>query len=63
MNAFISFSKRFAKIWRSFLKPFRETYEALHGVGSWEDYLDTLREYASESWSELLFLRADLSSK
>ena len=47
----------------NFRKPFRETYEALHGVGSWEDYLDTLREYASESWSELLFLRADLSSK
>ena len=47
----------------NFRKPFRETYEAIHGVGSWEDYLDTLREYASESWSELLFLRADLSSK
>ena len=47
----------------NFRKPFRETYEAVHGVGSWEDYLDTLREYASESWSELLFMRADLSSK
>ncbi len=47
----------------NFRKPFRETYEAIHGVGSWEDYLDTLREYANESWSELLFMRADLSSK
>ena len=47
----------------NFRKPFRETYEAIHGAGSWEDYLDTLREYASESWSELLFMRADLSSK
>ena len=47
----------------NFRKPFRETYEATHGVGSWEDYLDTLREYANESWSELLFMRADLSSK
>ncbi len=47
----------------NFRKPFRETYEAIHGVGSWEDYLDTLREYANDGWSELLFLRADLSSK
>jgi hypothetical protein len=46
-----------------FRKPFRETYEAIHGVGSWEDYLDTLREYANDGWSELLFMRADLSSK
>ena len=46
-----------------FRKPFRETYEGIHGVGSWEEYLDTLREYANDSWSELLFLRADLSSK
>ena len=47
----------------NFRKPFRETYEAIHGVGSWEDYLDTLREYANDGWSELLFMRADLSSK
>jgi len=46
-----------------FRKPFRETYESIHGVGSWEDYLDTLRQYANDGWSELLFLRADLSSK
>ena len=46
-----------------FRKPFRETYESIHGVGSWEDYLDVLRQYADECWSELLFLRADLSSK
>ncbi len=46
-----------------FRKPFRETYEAIYGVGSWEDYLDTLRQYANDGWSELLFMRADLISK
>ena len=48
---------------QGFRKPFRETYESVHGVGSWEDYLDTLREYANDGWSELLSMRADLSSK
>ncbi len=48
---------------QGFRKPFRETYEAVNGVGSWEDYLDTLRQYANDGWSELLFMRADLSSK
>lgn len=48
---------------QGFRKPFRETYESIHGVGSWEDYLDTLREYANDGWSELLSMRADLSSK
>jgi hypothetical protein len=48
---------------QGFRKPFRETYESIHGVGSWEDYLDTLRQYANDGWSELLFMRADLSSK
>ncbi len=46
-----------------FRKPFRTTYESIHGEGSWDEYLDHIRLYASESWSELLFLRADLSSK
>lgn len=48
---------------QGFRKPFRETYESIHGVGSWEDYLDTLRQYANDGWSELLSMRADLSSK
>lgn len=46
-----------------FRKPFKERYEAVHGEDSYEDFLDTLREYVSNSWSELLFYRADLSSK
>jgi hypothetical protein len=46
-----------------FRKPFKTTYEAVHGEGSFEDYLDEIRQYANEAWSELLFMRADLSSK
>ena len=46
-----------------FRKPFKTTYEAVNGDGSYEDYLNDLRLYANEAWSELLFLRADLSSK
>ena len=46
-----------------FRKPFRETYDAVHGAGAYEEYLEDLRNYVNETWSELLFLRKDLSSK
>lgn len=46
-----------------FRKPFKTTYESIHGKGSYETYLDNIRQYLDESWSELLFLRTDLSSK
>ncbi len=46
-----------------FRKPFKESYEAVNGEGSYAQYLKDLAEYVDESWSELLFLRADLSSK
>lgn len=46
-----------------FRKPFKATYEKIHGAGSFDIYLDNVREYISDQWSELLFLRADLSSK
>lgn len=46
-----------------FRKPFYETYEKIHGKGSWGIYLDNVKEYYSDVWSELLFYRADLSSK
>ncbi len=44
-------------------KPFVDTYEALNGGGSYENYLSNLRMYVNEIWSEILFYRADLSSK
>jgi hypothetical protein len=46
-----------------FRKPLKDRYEAANGVDSFEDFLDVLREYLTDSWSELLFYRADLSSK
>jgi hypothetical protein len=46
-----------------FRKPFRETYEALNGEGSYAQYLKDAAEYIQENWNELLFMRKDLSSK
>ena len=46
-----------------FRKPFKETYDLVNGEGSHAQYQKDLAEYLDESWSELLFLRADLSSK
>ena len=46
-----------------FRKPFVERYEAVNGEDSFDQYIKDLAEYTEEAWSELLFLRADLSSK
>lgn len=46
-----------------FRKPFKATYEKIFGAGSFDIYLDNIREYINDQWSELLFLRSDLSSK
>jgi len=46
-----------------FRKPFKETFEIANGAGSYQDYLEDLRQYTNEVWSELLFMRKDLSSK
>jgi hypothetical protein len=46
-----------------FRKPFKEAYETANGEGSYAQYLKDVAEYVQESWSELLFLRKDLSSK
>jgi hypothetical protein len=46
-----------------FRKPFKEAYEAVNGEGSYAQYLKDAAEYVDENWSELLFLRKDLSSK
>ena len=47
----------------NFRKPFKDRYEGAHGADSFDDYLETYRNYVSDAWSELLFYRADLSSK
>jgi len=46
-----------------FRKPFKERYEAVNGDGALEQYLKDAAEYIDENWSELLFMRKDLSSK
>ena len=46
-----------------FRKPFKGTYEKIHGAGSYGIYMDNIKEYCNDVWSELLFLRTDLSSK
>jgi len=46
-----------------FRKPFSQTYDKVHGKGSYSLYMDNVKEYFTEIWSELLFLRNDLSSK
>lgn len=46
-----------------FRKPFKATYEGIYGANSYEKYLDKVRQYTNDVWSELLFLRADLGSK
>jgi hypothetical protein len=46
-----------------FRKPFKERFEGANGEDSFEDFLDVLREYLNDAWSEILFYRADLSSK
>ena len=46
-----------------FRKSFVDTYEKIHGAGSWGIFNDNVKEYYDSIWSELLFYRADLSSK
>jgi len=47
----------------NFRKPFKDRYETANGADSFDNYLEVYRTYISEVWSELLFYRADLSSK
>ena len=46
-----------------FVNRSRQLTKAVNGAGSYEKYLENIREYTNDAWSELLFLRADLSSK
>lgn len=46
-----------------FRKPFKESYESVNGEGAYAQFQKDLSDYVDETWSELLFLRADLSSK
>ena len=47
----------------SFRKPFKDRYEAIYGVDSYNDVLEVFQNYVDKAWGELLSFRADLSSK
>jgi hypothetical protein len=47
----------------SYRKPMSERYNAVYGAGTWDSYLADYAKYIETRWSELLFYRADLSSK
>jgi len=46
-----------------YMKPFNERYEQIHGEGSWKYWLEEYATNIESRWSEILFKRADLSSK
>lgn len=47
----------------TYRKPLPERYNAENGDGSWNEFLKTYAANVGRRWSELLFYRADLSSK
>jgi hypothetical protein len=48
---------------KGFRKPFKEIYESANGEGSYDKYLESIKESTDDVWSEMLSLRKDLSSK
>ena len=46
-----------------FRKPFPERYATANGANSWTDFMKDYNNAVERRWSELLFYRADLSSK
>ena len=47
----------------SFRKPMMERYNAAYGEKAWDNYMSDYSKYVESRWSEMLFYRADLSSK
>lgn len=48
---------------RSFREPASVRYTAAYGAGAYDKFLDNIANNTERSWSEMLFYRADLSSK
>lgn len=44
-------------------KPFPERFNSANGEGSWNKFMDDYAKNVESRWSEMLFYRADLSSK
>lgn len=47
----------------SYRKPFPERFASANGDGSWNAFMDEYAKNVERRWSEMLFYRADLSSK
>lgn len=47
----------------NFRKPLKDRFEEIYGVDSFNEVDEFFRNYMDNAWSELLFLRSDLSSK
>lgn len=47
----------------SYRKPIAERFDAANGAGTWTKYLSDYANAVDKRWSEMLFFRADLSSK
>jgi hypothetical protein len=47
----------------SFRKPFPERYNEANGANAWMNFMKDYSNAVERRWSELLFYRADLSSK
>lgn len=48
---------------RNFRAPMKERYNKVHGAGAFDKYIGDIATHTDNSWSELLFYRADLGSK
>ena len=48
---------------KTFRKPFKERYEAVNGGGSYEGYMQSIRDAIEHSWQEILMARPELGSK
>ena len=46
-----------------FRKPFIERFEGANGARTYDDFIENVRQYINEIWSEMLSLRAELGSK
>lgn len=46
-----------------FRTPLKERYEKIHGEDSWDGWMNFIKHHMEKSWSELLYFRADLSSR
>ncbi len=47
----------------SYRKPMKERFNTINGDGAWDKYLAAYADAVEKRWSEMLFFRADLSSK